>query len=219
MEFYKALEILMEDATPDGVNCWTAGDRYGHGNACEIESGIFYFSFTIREKPQLIIQSGCHKGFDSSFMGLGLQFNSIAYPELKGHLVTIDIDDHRPQELWSRLELGPDIITHIIGDATKLETYRHKLSQSVSWYHADCDHDGPTLLAEFHNIYPYLDRHRCIFSSHDTRLDTRLQPAILQIKQELLQLRDQGRGWAHVNHFFMRNLRGIDFFVLSNEAI
>jgi predicted O-methyltransferase YrrM len=220
MNQWERMRTLIEGATFDGVDCLTAGEQFGHGNACEIETAMFYYGFARREKPRMTIHSGTHKGYDVAWIAAGLQDNGdeIGRPSSGGHILTIDVDDHNPRALWQALGLRN--INHVIGDSRLPETYVSKVipNEPIDWAHMDADHSAESLLAEFHCVLPLLNKGRCWFSSHDTRLDTRLSPGIQQILKELRNMRDDGHGWRLISHVPMRNLRGLDMILLSNET-
>jgi hypothetical protein len=165
------------------------------------------------------VQTGTHKGADTSFIATGLAENSRHYPMQKGRLITIDVGDYGAQKLWRRLEL--DNITQIIGDSRLKETWDglHIPHDSIGWLHCDGDHAGETLVTEFNHALPYLDKKTCFISSHDTRLDARLAPGVRQVLDQCDEMRVGGEGWIHIAHLAMRNLRGLDFIQLSNEDI
>ena len=216
MDYIKAIQILRTGETLDGVDCLSASDALGNGNSCEVETGEFLRTFAKRMKPKMVIHTGCHVGYDVAWIAVGLMENGI-YPSLKGHIVTIDSHDYdgEPENLWG--QLGLDNITHIIGDSREAASYHGRIRKPAQWAHLDADHSEESVLAEFHCLLPYMDSDHCIISSHDTRLDVRTGPAMVNIYKELKALRDKGNGWQYLYPLPIRNLRGIDFIFLSNH--
>lgn len=217
MNLFARLSILREGETRDGVNCLTAPDRWGQGNSCEVESAEFYRALCRRYKPKRVIHSGSHFGYDVAWIAMGLAENGTGYPHMLGKVITVDVNDYGASKLWEKLELTN--IVQIIGDSRLPETYEGKVDAPCQWVHYDADHSAESLLAEFEATLTYMDPNTCIISSHDTRLDERLAPGIREIIRRLEDMRSKGEGWKHIGHFPLRNLRGLDLILLSNEDL
>lgn len=214
MNVVERMIILRNGETMDGVDCLTAPEDLGGGQSCEVENGEFYRGFCKRMKFSRVLHTGTHKGYDVSWMAMGLEENGI-YPHKLGKIITVDVNDYGASELWDKLELKN--ITQVIGDSKLPETYKPHIDASVQWVHCDADHSAESLIAEFECVLPHMDTMACVFSCHDSRLDRRLSSGIREIIHRLKVMRDLDHGWKHISHFPIRNLRGIDFIQLSNE--
>lgn len=212
------LAYLREGSSLDGVDCRTAAPHLGGGSSCELETAEFYYALCRREKFLRVVHTGTNFGFDSAFIASALKENGEGYPLLAGKIATVDSTDYGASKLWEKLGLSN--CRQIVGDSLDLETYvRAGVEAPVDWFHADADHAGEALLAEFHVALHYLNRRRCFFSTHDSRLDPRLQPALRLIVAELKFERASGRGWTHIGWWPLRGLRGLDLIFLSNEEL
>ena len=206
------LHILIEDSTLDGVDCRSASAAKGNGASIEVDTGIFLLGLIHRLQPKVAIETGTNFGYCASFIGLALESIALDYPHLRGHLWTVDVDRYegRPEALWETLGVS-NYITHVISDALTAPLP----PRPAQFLMLDSDHDGDFVYNEFHHFLPILDEKRCTIAVHDTRLDARLAPGIRRI----LASEELKSKYRHIGHFPMRNLRGLDLMLLSNEEL
>ena len=212
----ETIKLLTDGATLDGVDCLSASVEMGNGNACEVETGIFLYALARRYKPKLVVHTGTHMGYDVSWIALGLKENGINYPHMAGYVVTADMADYEQRKTWDRLSLYN--IISLVGDSRVPETWGNVL-HPIQWVHLDADHSEESIWLEYQALLPHMDKQKCILSTHDSRLDVRVGPGFNAVIRDLEKRRAEGNGWKHIGHFPLRNLRGIDFLMLSNEDI
>lgn len=215
----EAIQVLLSGMEPDGVDCLTADHTYGHGNAIEVETGIFLYGLVRRLKPRNILETGTHWGYSSAWLALALADNCISLPADRGpgFVVTIDVNEYekKPETLWGKL--GLNNIFHVIGSSEDPETYtRMGPPGAFDFFYMDADHAAEAIVREFDGARHLLNPRRTLLAFHDTRLDVRMDAGISVILQKLNALRKQGQGWDNIQHFSMRNLRGFDMILLTN---
>ena len=215
-----AFRILLEGATKDGVDCYSAAEAYGNGSAIEIETGIFLYGLVRRYKPRLVLETGTHWGFSAAWIALALQDNGKDYPDFAGHLITIDADGYngRPKDLWKKLQLSN--ITHVIGNSEDPRTLEQLTLHScidAIWF--DADHSAGAIWREYKTYHPYLNKDQALIGFHDTRLDKRMDEGVKAIVNNLYdEICDEksSHKWKFIEHVPWRNLRGLDLIFLHS---
>jgi len=215
--------ILTEGITRDGVDCHTVGPEYGGGNAIELESGLFLYSLVRRFNPITVIETGSHWGFASSCIAAALADMEESYP-LGRTLTTIDVNayDGRARRLWERIGVG-HLVRQYIGDARGWEgdkDFPKKVVQSlcgrpIDFLWLDADHSAESVIAEWEQYAPCLNRQEAIVAFHDTRLDPRESEGIRQILTQNMHPLPEYRFHSYTP---LRNFRGLDFLFLTNEV-
>ncbi|NBW15992.1 MAG: class I SAM-dependent methyltransferase [Caulobacteraceae bacterium] len=206
---------LFDNIEKDGVDCHTVAKEHGNGNAIEAESGLLLYSMVHRFNPTTVVETGTHWGFSSACIACGLHDLESAYPRGR-RLHTIDSSayDGKPELLWK--SIGVDsMISHYIADSRTGEANLPP-NTVIDFLYLDADHSAESVVAEWEQLAPMLSRHRALVAFHDTRLDPREADGIKQILAgNMAPLPDyKFVGWLPI-----RNYRGIDFLLLSNEQI
>lgn len=221
-EWFTNLLPLVQGCTIEGVDCHTAPEEFGNGNAVEVESGILLYAMTRRYRPTYCMETGTHRGYGSSWIGSALRDNAASYPNLPvGHLFTVD-SDVRPNQLEMRHDLWESVgvrsfITSIVDDSRKPAPYLPRIlrEKGIDFLYLDADHSAENLMLEWEGFFPYLNRQKILIAFHDSRLDPREAIGITNI----MELREVKRKYRHIKHFPLRNMRGIDFLLLTNEEL
>jgi predicted O-methyltransferase YrrM len=204
----EAWKILLEGVTPDGVDCHTVDEKYGHGNAIEIETAIFLYGLVRRINPQVIMETGTHFGFSTACFALALRDQWVDYPHhRKGHIYTVGVDQWQQRyDLWSRLELD-DWITY-----TEIDSLTYNVPEKADILFLDADHGVEFVINEFNHYLPHLASQAHVLF-HDTALDPREAEAVSHITSQLKQSKEWS--FAHVG---WRNYRGLDMFVMQRTS-
>lgn len=211
-------KILTEGVEYDGCGSTTVGAPHGNGYAIELETALLLYGLVRREQPTFVIETGTHWGFSAAVIGLALKDNSLSHPrKMEGALFSVDSGAYegKPEALWKRCELGN--IVHKVADSEISATYEKVPDGVVDLGYYDADHDGPAIFREYSSTLRCLNRRRCILAWHDTSLDKRMAGGIYLILEDLKKRQQDGSGWRHISHWPMRNMRGIDLTLLSNE--
>lgn len=216
----KAWKILLDGMEADGTSCTTASREYGHGNAVEVETGIFLYGLVRRYQPANILETGCHWGYSSAWMAMGLKDNRFFYPNKKANaLITLDMTayDGKPEALWEKVGVS-EFIFHLIKNSEDPESYNgiHP-PECIELFWQDADHSAEAIVREFDAAAHLLSRERCIIGYHDTSLDRRMNAGVIEIIQKLIYMRENRVGWQFISHVPMRNMRGLDLIYLSQE--
>lgn len=215
--------ILTEGITKDGVDCHTVGEQFGGGNAIELESAIFLYGLVRRFNPVTVVETGTHHGLSSSFIASALADTEASYP-LGRMLHTIDVNDYdgKARRLWERIGVSHVTRQHV-GDARGWEgqadfpkTVIAALNgRPIDVAYFDADHSAESVIAEWRQFAPYLNREKCLVIFHDTRLDPRESEGIRQILMGNLHPLPEYRYHSYTP---LRNFRGLDFLFLTNEV-
>jgi predicted O-methyltransferase YrrM len=192
----------MADVTPDGVNCHTAGRQYGHGQAVEVETGMFLYGLVRRFHPRCVVETGTHLGFGTSWVACALKDNVADYSHHKvGHIYTIDVlnHDNRADELWDKLGVRKFVSRFVCrGDAWPID-----LHAPIDLLWLDADHSAESIVTEFEHFKDFL-ADECLIVFHDTTSDVRMDAGVREIERRLVA------SGAQTSRIALRNMRGLD---------
>ena len=193
-----AIRLLLEESTPDGVDCHSAAPEYGNGSAAEIESALLLYSLVRRLQPRCCVETGTNFGFSTAWIALALQDVWKDYPaRAKGFIYTVDATDYPENEvLWNRLGVQ-EFIHKAVADSRTC-----RIPEEVDFLFLDSDHSTEHVLDEWRHFAPALNPQKALVLCHDTRLDVRTGPAMEEIVR---QLKTSGRQFGYCP---FRNLRG-----------
>lgn len=215
----EAMRILTEGSQPDGTDCTTVATEYGGGNAIEGETGLFLYGLVRRYKPANILETGTHWGYSSAWLALAMKDNWETYPnQHPGAVVTLDMStyDGKPQRLWERVGVDHLIFSRT-ANSEDPNSYKDIQPDGVfGMFYMDADHAAEAIVKEFNGALRLLNRQRCLLVFHDTRLDERMDKGIGALLRQLGQMRSVKSGWDNIQHFAMRNMRGLDMILLTN---
>lgn len=207
-----AIAILLKDSTPDGVCCHSAAPELGNGSSTETETALLLYSLVRRFLPRFALETGTNFGFTASWIALAMKDGWIDYQHKeKPHLYTVDSSayDGKPEALWGRCGVS-NFITHAIADSREYNIPVDKLD----FIFFDADHSVSSIVSEWERFAPLLNRERALVLFHDTSLDVRAGEAMrLIIDGRLNPL----PAYKHVTWLPLRNMRGLDIVLLSNE--
>lgn len=206
----KAWKILMEGLTPDGIDCHSYSPALGNGSTVEFETSLLLYSLVRRFNPLTICDTGTHYGVATACMALGLKDNWVDYQhKSKGTIWTVDSTDY-PQSgpLWEKLGVR-EFIRKWVSDSLVAP-----VPQDIDLLFLDSDHKASHIIAEWNHFAPSLNRKRALVLNHDTCLDPRSGDAMREILANRL---DPILEYRLVSYLPLRNMRGIDLLMLSNE--
>lgn len=206
------LGILLEGATYDGASSLSASPEYGNGSAIEFESGMFLYALVRRLAPLVVVETGTHWGFSSAFILCALA-DIAELTGVRGHLHTIDVSDYegRADSLWNRLGVR-GYVTPYHFDSRGNEAKELPVAP-IDFLWLDADHSAESVLLEWENFGPKMNRSRGWVGFHDTRLDVREAEGIRQLlaNRNAPPLSD----YQLVQRVAFRNMRGLDFLYLN----
>ena len=171
---------LTTGITADGVDCLSAPTEYGNGNAIEVESAIYLYATVLRFNPTVVVETGTHWGYSSSFILCALNDKESVYPKNR-HLYTIDSSAYegKPEKLWANLGVS-HLATHFIADSRE-SGHLIPNDRPIDFLWLDADHSAESVVAEWEQFAPRLNPYRALIGFHDTRLDPREAEGIKQI--------------------------------------
>lgn len=165
-----AKEIL-DSASPDGWgNKWSQVNRFGGGNAVELEVGELLHSLVRAVKPNVIVETGTHKGFSSLMIAEAIRRNGF------GHLYSIDINDYGFQQDIKKFGFANQI-TFIHADSAKALPEVIKKVEKIDFLWLDAEHATESVLGEFNAAKGALKVGSYV-AFHDTISDPREKAAV-----------------------------------------
>ena len=203
--------ILLDGATPDGVDCHSVAPDKGNGNAIEIETGIFLYGLVRRLNPKMIVETGTHWGWSTACIALALEDQAMDYSHQAGMIETVDHIDYPQNDiLWRRLGIESYIKKYVEDSLT------FHPSDNINLLFLDADHGEEFIITEWINLTQYLSSIQAFVLLHDTRLDVRETKAIQKIVDQQIGPFQRYKHWTHIA---LRNYRGLDMFSFSNTTV
>lgn len=184
---------ILSSLSPDGwKDRWSQVNRFGGGHAVECEVGELLHSFVRATKPNVVVETGTHKGFSSLMIAAALKQNG------SGRLYTIDLEDHGVNAELAKFGFG-SIATFIKGDGKIVIKELVSKVGAIDFLFLDADHSTESVLSEFEAGRAAL-RPGSYIAFHDSLTDVREAAAVARIVQE-------NPRWQHL-HF--TTARGFD---------
>jgi hypothetical protein len=141
----------------------------GHTDTASIDEGTadLLYGLVRGVQPQVVLETGTHKGRSTRALATALRDNAeiemmahsyTGYLPTKGHLYTIDVEDHHIFESGALPDTAKPYVTHLIGWTPDLFTTNPYLKDlaGINFAFLDGDHTPEGLAAEL----AYVDAHR-----------------------------------------------------------
>lgn len=189
--------VIARSVAPDPwKGQWTVVNEFGGGWAVELEVGELLHSIVRTLKPNIIVETGTHKGFSALVMAKALQQNG------HGRLYTVDMTDHGVKALFERFKVSPLVTFYKTKSVDVLRSMPKDRKVDFLWL--DADHAEESVLEEMNAALPFL-RAGSYIGFHDTLIDPREDSAIKKI-------RAQHPTWEYLRFF---SARGVDLMRVS----
>lgn len=168
---------IIESLAPDPWNSlWSQVPRFGGQMAVELEVGELLAALVRATKPEVVIETGTYKGFSTLMIAAALKRND------RGHLYTIDINDHRVMDECRSFELD-SWVTFIQSDSElAIQSLVGKVGK-IDFLWLDADHTKKSVLNEVSAAIPSL-RPGTIIAFHDTTLFPEEGLAIQELRRK-----------------------------------
>jgi len=167
---------ILEGLEPDEHNSrWTQVKRFGRGMAVELEIGQLLHAIVRVLKPEVVVETGTHKGFSALMIAQALEENNF------GFLYTIDRKDYGVTKEIEKFGLSARakfILSNSVPVLAKLGEKVRKID--LLWLDADHGTDG--VIAEVDAARPLL-RPGSYVAFHDTLSDPREDVAIVILRE------------------------------------
>jgi predicted O-methyltransferase YrrM len=170
---------------------WSVVDQFGGGWAVELEVGELLHSIVRTLKPNLIVETGTHKGFSALMMAKAIQQNGI------GRLHTVDLTDHDVKALFERFKVSSVATFHKMHSVDMLKSMPKDRKIDFLWL--DADHAEESVLSEIGAAIPLLKPGSYV-GFHDALIDPREDSAVKKV-------RAQHPTWEYIRFF---SARGVD---------
>jgi predicted O-methyltransferase YrrM len=186
------LSEIFSSVSPDRWNKkWSVTNRFGGGMAIELEVGLLMYSFVRTIKPDVVIETGTHKGFSSLIIADAIKNNGT------GHLYTIDTKDYGVSEEFKKFGLE-SFSTFLQGKSTDVIRDLSNRIQKVDFLWLDADHSEHGVLDELAEARTMIKPGTYI-AFHDSIVDSGENAAIIKTKQK-------NPSWEHIRFFSARGL-------------
>ena len=172
-------------------NRWSVVEEFGGGWAVELEVAELLHSIVRALKPDVIVETGTHKGFSALMMAKAIEQNG------NGHLYTADMVDHGVKALFERFKVSPFVTFLQMHSVDMLNSMSRDMKIDFLWL--DADHGEESVLAEVEASLPFL-RPGSYVGFHDALIDPREDRAVKKV-------RAQHPTWEYVRLF---SARGVD---------
>lgn len=183
------LEIY-STATPDCWNKdWQQTPRFGGGMAVEIEVGEFLNSIVRMTKPEVVVETGTHKGFSTLMIAQALKENG------KGHLYTFDLKDYGVLKECEQFGMLP-LVTFTKGDSAAGISSLSPRVKNIDFLWLDADHSTEAVIKELNAALPML-RRGTLVAFHDIITDPREAKAVMEIRRRF-------PAWEYINFITAR---------------
>jgi len=170
---------------------WSVVNEFGGGWAVELEVGEFLHGIVRMLKPDVIVETGTHKGFCALMMAKALEQNG------DGHLHTVDLTDHGVKAMFERFKVSQRVTFYKARSTDVLQSMPKNRKLDFLWL--DADHSEESVLAELQTALPFLKPGSYV-GYHDALVDPREDSAVKKI-------RAQHPSWEYIRFF---SARGVD---------
>ena len=168
----------------------------------EIETGMLLYALVRRVKPKIVVETGTDRGYGAAWLASALADNFDSIPDLgRGKLYTVDNDRHADEcfDLWKSLGLE-HYIERVIADSRTWQA-----PSLVDLLFIDSDHTFRSVMEEWRNYRPKLNRQGSYVVLHDTKIYLELKQAAREIVQREATL------IRAIEFFSMRGLTVLNF--------
>lgn len=220
---FDRLKYLTQGMEYDGVSCLSPSQSLGPASI-EVETGNLLYAAVRRIKPLCVVQTGTHWGFSSAWIACALEENHRDYEHFgKPRLYTWDGNDYDGKADALLHQLGVrEYVELVIGDSRTNDGEHRGLDAAglppIDFLFLDADHGTDAVLEEWARFSPHLNKEKAVVGFHDTTLDPREAEGIRRIMTDST-LRLNTPLYRHYELFAMRNLRGLDLLLLTNEDL
>ena len=152
---------------------WSIVNEFGGGWAVEVEVGELLHALVRTIKPDVIVETGTHKGFSALMMAKAIQQNG------NGHLYTVDMADHGVRALFERFGVSSFITFYKAKSTDVLQSMPRTRKVDFLWL--DADHAEESVLAEIKTALPYLKPGSYV-GFHDALIDPREDGAVKKVR-------------------------------------
>lgn len=170
---------------------WSVVNEFGGGWAVEVEVGELLHGIVRTLKPDVIVETGTHKGFSALMMAKALQQNG------NGHLHTVDMTDHGVKALFERFKVSSVATFHQKMSVDLIKSMPKDRKIDFLWL--DADHSEESVIAEVNAALPLI-KHGSYIGFHDALIDPREDSAVKKV-------RAQHPAWEYIRFF---SARGVD---------
>lgn len=172
-ELFKQIQASV---APDCWNPkWRQVNRFGGGMAVELEVGEFLNALTRMTKPEVVVETGTHKGFSTLMIAHALRVNGF------GHVHTVDLKDYGVTGELAKFDLSAWATFHV-GDSASVIHELVKKIKRIDFLWLDADHATASVLKELEAAMPSV-KPGTLIAFHDTKTDPREAAAVLETRK------------------------------------
>lgn len=181
---------IYDSAQPDCWNKeWRQVERFGGGWAVELEVGEFLNALVRMTKPEVVVETGTHKGFSTLMIAQALKANG------KGHLYTVDLVDYGVMKECEQYGVAP-FVTFTKSDSSAMISKLVADVKKIDLLWLDADHSTEAVLKELEAAIPLL-KNGALVAFHDIITDPREAKAVLEIRKQF-------SAWEYINFITAR---------------
>lgn len=168
---------------------WRQVERFGGGMAIELEVGEFLNALVRMTKPEVVVETGTHKGFSTLMIASAIKANG------KGHLYTVDMIDHGVLKECERYGVAP-FVTFTKSDSSAMISKLAPRVKNIDFLWLDADHSTEAVIKELNAALPLL-RKGTLVAFHDIITDPREAKAVVEIRKRF-------PAWEYINFITAR---------------
>lgn len=172
----KLANEIYGSAGPDCWNkAWKQVERFGGGWAVELEVGEFLNALVRMTKPEVVVETGTHKGFSTLMIASALKANG------RGRLYTFDLVDHGVTKECEQFGLA-SVVHFMKGDSAASISSLSPRVKNIDFLWLDADHSAEAVLKELNAALSML-RSGTLVAFHDIITDPREAQAVAEIRK------------------------------------
>jgi predicted O-methyltransferase YrrM len=166
---------IMNSIAPDCWNGkWSQVNGFGGGMAVELEIGEFLHGLVRATKPEVIIETGSHKGYSTVMIAQAMKENGL------GRMWSVDIFDYGVAALCAKYGFA-NLVTFMQGNSPDMIKALAATIPSVDFLWLDADHSEEFIIAELSAAKPML-KSGTLIALHDSLSHPSEDLAVRRIK-------------------------------------